>query len=484
MKNKSIKLNAVLNVMKTVFSLIFPLITFPYVTRVLQVEAMGKYDFSSSIVSYFALLAALGINTYAIREGARYRNNPEKMTQFASEIFSINIYSTIFAYLLLFASLIWVNKLKNYSAVILILSVELFLVTISVTWIYNIYEDFGYITLITFCMQFVSLALMFLLVHNSGDLNKYAAISVISANGSGIFMFIHSRKYVKCHFVKKPPLSHLKPILIVFSTALAATIYISSDTTILGWLVDDYHVGIYGTAAKIYKIIKQVLNAIVAVVIPRFAYYIGTGEEDRVVEFGKKLIDYMIVICLPAMVGLFCMSKPIVEQFAGASYAESYAPLQLLSIALVFAVFANFFANCVLVAYKKEKIVMYATILSAVVNVVLNFILVPFYQEKAAAFTTIVAEACVFVISMYEAKKVVRLSFTVRNFISTLTGCVGIIICCVISQKYISNQIYLVVVAILSSAIVYGVILLGFKNTIVLETLQHFFKRTKRISDN
>ena len=270
MKQKSIKLNAFLNVIKTAFSLIFPLITFPYVTRMLQVEAMGKYDFSSSIISYFVLLAALGIDVYAVREGAKYRNDKEKMEQFASEIFSINLYATWVSYLLLFCSLLFVDKLKGYTIFILLFSLQLILATLSVTWIYNIYEDFGFITIVTLAMQFIAVCLMFLLVHSAEDLYKYIIISVISTNGSGIFMFLHARKYVRLRFVVKPPLYHLKPILMVFSTSLAATIYISSDTTILGWITDDYHVGIYGTAAKIYRIVKQVLNAIIAVVIPHF----------------------------------------------------------------------------------------------------------------------------------------------------------------------------------------------------------------------
>lgn len=181
------------------------------------------------------------------------------------------------------------------------------------------------------------------------------------------------------------------------------------------WLTDDYHVGIYGTAAKIYKIVKQVLNAVVAVVIPRFAFYIGTQEKDKILQLGRKLIDYMVAICCPAMVGLFCLSKPIVEEFAGASFSEAYIPLQLLSIALVFAVFANFFSNCVLISYKKEKIVMFATILSAVINIVLNFILIPRYQESAAAFTTIIAEVCVCVISAYESRKIIKINCTARK---------------------------------------------------------------------
>ena len=477
MKQKSIKLNAVLNVIKTAFSLIFPLITFPYVTRMLQVEAMGKYDFSSSIISYFVLLAALGIDVYAVREGAKYRNDKEKMERFASEIFSINLYATLMSYLLLFCSLLFVDKLKGYTIFILLFSLQLILATLSVTWIYNIYEDFGFITIVTLAMQFIAVCLMFLLVHSAEDLYKYIIISVISTNGSGIFMFLHARKYVRLRFVVKPPLYHLKPILMVFSTSLAATIYISSDTTILGWITDDYHVGIYGTAAKIYRIVKQVLNAIIAVVIPRFAFYIGTQEHEKTVKLGRKLIDYMIVICFPAMVGLFCLSKDIVEQFAGKSYSQAYLPLQLLSIALIFAVFANFFANCVLISYKKEKVVMFATILSALINIVLNLILIPVYKENAAAVTTIVAEICVCVISSYEARKLIKINFTLLNLITTMLGCVWIGVCCSIVKRSIENQIVMLGCAVLLSASVYALILYVTKNSVVVELIDHLKKK-------
>lgn len=416
MKEKSIKINAVLNVMKTVLSLVFPLITFPYITRVLQVNAIGKYDFSVSVISYFSLIAALGITTYAVREGTKYRGDQEKMNQFASEIFSINLYATIVSYILLFLALMFVDKLKSYNIVIGILSLEILLATLSVVWIYNIYEDFGYITFVTFILQFVSIILMLLFVHSADDLYKYVIISVISSSGSGLFMFFHARKYVQLHLVKKPPLKHLKPIMIVFSTTIAATIYISSDTTILGWLTDDYHVGIYGTAAKIYKIVKQVLNAVVAVVIPRFAFYIGTQEKDKILQLGKKLIDYMVAICCPAMVGLFCLSKPIVEEFAGVSYSAAYVPAAAAQYCHCLCCLCKlFFQLCVDFLQKNEKIVMFATILSAVINIVLNFILIPRYQESAAAFTTIIAEVCVCVISAYESRKIIKINCTARK---------------------------------------------------------------------
>ena len=197
---------------------------------------------------------------------------------------------------------------------------------------------------------------------------------------------------------------------------------------------------------------------------------------SRSLKLGKKLIDYMVAICCPAMVGLFCLSKPIVEEFAGASYSEAYLPLQLLSIALVFAVFANFFANCVLISYKKEKIVMFATILSAVVNIVLNFILIPGYQESAAAFTTIVAEVCVCVISAYESRKIIKINCTARNLISTIIGCVGIVICCMLAAKVIENQIYLILVSVIVSGLVYAVVLILMKNTVITDVLERFVR--------
>ena len=211
--------------------------------------------------------------------------------------------------------------------------------------------------------------------------------------------------------------------------------------------------------------------------IPRFAYYIGLQKKDQIIQLGQKLIDYMIAICLPAMVGLYCMSKPIVKVCAGESFGQAYLSLQLLSVALIFAVFANFFANCVLISYKKEKTVMFATILSAVINIVLNLILVPMYMENAAAATTIVAEICVCGISAYESTKLIKISCTVRNLVTSVIGCICIAIWCHFVQLYIHNQILVLCVGIIVAGGIYGIVLLIFKNTIAWEVVNRFVKR-------
>ena len=471
MKSKSIGKNAILNIIKTVSSLAFPVITYPYVARILSVDDLGKFNFASSIISYFSLLACLGVATYAIREGAKYRNDKAKLERFSSEIFSINLYAMIVAYVLLGLSICYVEKLSQYTIVIGILSMNILLLTLNVNWIYSIFEDFSYITAVTCVIEVLAVIMLFAIHLTADDLYKYTFLTVLSTSGAGIFMFFHSRKYVRLHLVLRPPRRHLVPILTVFSSMVATSIYISSDTTILGWLVNDYSVGLYGTAARIYQIVKQVLNAIITVAIPRIAFYIGARKREELEALGESLVNNMIAIILPAMVGLFCMSRPIVEIFAGKAYSASYLPLQLLSIALIFAVFANFFVNGILIPFQRERMAMIATIISAAVNIVLNFILIPFFKENAAAFTTIVAEASICMISYFQAKKHLKILWNRKNVLSTVTGCCAIGICCFLLEHLIVNQVVYLMVGIVVSIGVYMIIQVVLQNPVVLELL-------------
>ena len=157
MKNKSLGINAVLNGIRSVLNLLFPLITFPYISRVLSISGMGIYNFSGTYVNYFILIAGLGISTYAIREGAKYRDNLEKIEKFSDQIFSINIISTLVAYILLAISLIIFKNLNNYISCILIFSIQILFTTIGVEWIYVIYEDYTYITIRSILFKIISL---------------------------------------------------------------------------------------------------------------------------------------------------------------------------------------------------------------------------------------------------------------------------------------------------------------------------------------
>ena len=164
MKVKSLKINVILNMIRTIMQLIFPLITFPYASRVLGTESLGKVNFTTSVISYFVLIASLGINSYAIREGASLRENRDKFEHFANEIFSINVISTFITYVLMFITFLLVPKFRGgYLILLLIQITNIAFTTLGVDWIYNIHEEYLYITIRSICVQLISMVALFVL---------------------------------------------------------------------------------------------------------------------------------------------------------------------------------------------------------------------------------------------------------------------------------------------------------------------------------
>lgn len=437
LNSKRIAANAVLNTAKTVLSIVFPLISFPYVSRVLGAETLGVYTFSSSVISYFLLLAALGISTYGIREGTQYRENREQVQQFVSEVFSINVISSVISYLLLFACLTLVPKLRYYLLPILILSLEIATTTLGVAWVCNIYEDFLYITLRSLAIQFVSLLLTLALVKSPRDIYVYIGIIVFAKSGSNIINFFYiRRRYCKFSFTLDVDWKrHLRPILIIFSTSVAITLYVSSDATMLGFMTSDFQVGLYGTSVKIYNLIKHILVAVLTVLIPQFSLMIAKGNKEESGVLFSRVFNILTTLMMPMAVGLFMLSKDIVLLIAGIEYLEAQNSLRLLSIAVLFSLYAYMFTNCILIPSRKETVVFKATLISAVINIGLNFVLIPLWGINAAAFTTIIAEFITFVIASMASRKEIQISGVTKNLITSVFGCCGIIAVCICAQR-------------------------------------------------
>ena len=476
MKSKSLKLNAVLNGLRSVLNILFPMITFPYVSRILLVKGIGIYNFSNSIVSYFLLIAALGINTYAIREGAKLRENPQKISQFASQVFTINMCSTVLAYLLLFICLIFFSRLHSYLSCILIFSLQIFFTTIGTEWIYQIYEDYSYITVRSIIFQIISLILLFIFVRGPQDYLKYAAITVFSMVGSNVLNFIHARKYCHIdlvwHFNWKV---HLCPIIILFFASIANMIYVNSDITLLGLMKDNYVVGIYSVSSKVYQIVKTLISAILIVTVPRLAMLFGKHRMGEYKGILIKLSNILVLLALPASTGLFMLAREVVLIISGPKYLRSINSLKILCFAYIFSILAWILSDCVLIPAKREKYVLRSMSASAVLNIMFNVILIPFWNENAAAFSTVLAEMCMFVVNYHYAKDLVKDVFVsktlLRTFISSIIGCVGIVVVCILCNFGFQSLIIKTIFSVILSVIIYGAILILLKNKFATSVL-------------
>lgn len=478
-KKKSLGLNAFLNGIRSILSLIFPLITFPYVSRVLGANGIGKYNFSSSIVSYFILIAGLGINTYATREGARYRDQPEKLKEFANEIFSINLISTVLSYVLLVVSLFIFNRLQAYVMCILILSLQIFFTTLGTEWLYTIFEDFAYITYRSICFNIISIVLLFIFVKNDTDYLNYAAITVFASVGSNILNFINARKFVKLSFTFKFDWRrHLVPILVIFGINITSMIYVSSDITILGILKTPEVVGYYSVSSKIYSMVKSFLSSVLAVTIPRFSLYLGQKKIKEYNILLQNIVNILILITCPTMVGLFLLSKQAVLIISGPEYIRAVTSLQILCFAFLFDIFAEIITDCILLPKKHENQLLISMLSSAVINIILNFWLIPKYSENAAAFSTVIAQLVMLifnvVFSINDVKKIYISKQSLKNFVESMLGCIGIIIIVHGCTILCNNLVIQIVMSILFSGVVYIIVLILVKNEVIID----FFNKT------
>lgn len=476
MKKKSIGVNAVLNGFRSVLNILFPIITFPYVSRVLLVKGIGIYNFSNSIVSYFLLIAALGINTYAIREGAKLREDQNKITQFASQVFTVNICSMVVAYVLLFICLIVFSRLRNYLSCILIFSLQIFFTTVGTEWIYQIYEDYSYITIRSIIFQVISLILLFIFVRGPHDYLKYAAITVFSMVGSNVLNFIHARKYCHIHLVWHFNWKvHLGPIIILFFASIANMIYVNSDITLLGLMKNNYVVGIYSVSSKVYQIVKTLISAILIVTVPRLAMLFGKHRIEEYKDILSKLSNILVLLALPASTGLFMLSREVILIISGPKYLRAVNSLQILCFAYIFSILAWILSDCVLIPAKREKYVLRSMSASAILNVGINLILIPFWNENAAALSTVLAEMCMFVVNYHYSKDLVKDVFVsktlLHTFISSIIGCTGIVLVCILCDFGFKSLIIKTIFSVTLSVIMYGAILILLNNKFAISIL-------------
>lgn len=476
MRKKSLGINAFLNGIRSALNLIFPLITFPYVSRVLSVDGIGIYNFSSTYVNYFSLLASLGIATYAVREGAKYRDDKEQINTFASEVFTINIISTVIAYILLLLSLIIFKNLHNYVSSILIFSLQILFTTVGTEWVYTIYEDYSYITIRSIIFKILSIGLLFIFVRNANDYLWYAGITVFAGVGSNILNWLHAKSFINIKLVKKINWKyHLKPILVIFASTVAVNIYVSSDTTILGLLKDDYAVGIYSVAVKIYNIAAGLIGGLLVVTIPRLAMLLG---KKRLKEYNKVLsqvINTISVLVLPAAVGLIMLSKEVVLVVAGKKYIDSVLSLQIITTAFIFSNFSTIFNQCVLIPAKRENASLRNTIITGIVNIALNFVLIPFMSYDGTALSTVIAEFMVMSLNAWSAWDIVKLIMTskqtIKNIVDSLIGCIGIVVVCLLLKAGISSLILRATLSVIFSVGIYGAILIFLDNSVATDFL-------------
>lgn len=408
-KEKSLKKNFCMNAILTMSQFIFPLITFPYVSRILLAEGTGKVSFATSIISYFAMFAQLGIPTYGIRACAQVRNDKKKLSKTAQEIFIINIIMSILAYIVFFIALCNVPRLKDEKTLLIIVSATIFFNAIGMEWLYKALEQYTYITIRSVIFKFIALIAMFLLIHQQSDYIIYGAISIFASSASNIFNFFNVHKYISLRPVGEYNFKqHLKAVSVFFALSCAATIYVNLDTVMLGFMKTNVDVGYYNAAVKIKTILVSIVTSLGTVLLPRASYYVEHGLKEDFYRITKKAINFVFLVAPPLMLYFMFFAKEGIFFLSGNIYGGAIVPMQIIMPTLFFIGLTNIMGMQILVPLGKENIVLYSEIVGAVVDLAINYILIPKYASAGAAIGTLVAEIAVWIVQYIYLRKQIK----------------------------------------------------------------------------
>lgn len=480
MSKKSIKKNFVMNVILTLSTVIFPFITFPYVSRVLGPDGYGRVGFATDLIAYFSMLAHLGIPTYGIRACAKVRDNKTELTRTAHELLMINLIMSAITYLLLAIALMVVPALQDDKLLFVIVSITILLSSIGMEWLYKALEQYTYITIRSVVFKVVAIIAMFLLVRSESDYVIYGGITIFASSASFVLNLINAHKYIGFKPVGNYNLRrHLKPVAIFFAMACATTIYTHLDGLMLGFMISTEEVGYYKAAIKIKTVLVSVVTSLGTVLLPRASYYVEHGDVDEFKRITRKALNFVMLLATPLSVYFMLYAREGILLLSSEKYMESIIPMQVIMPTLLLIGISNILGIQILVPTGREKVVLYSEIAGAVIDLIINALLIPQMKSTGAAIGTLIAEFVVLLVQYRALRGEMKETVLSIHYHNIGIGVIlGIAASFWVKACSLGNFLSLVISAILFFGI-YGLFLMLRKETLVIDIYNQALNKIK-----
>ncbi len=430
----SIKKNFIMNAILNISGFIFPLISFPYVSRVLGPAGTGNVSFAISFVTYFDMFAQLGIPAYGVRACAKVRDDKKELNRTVTELLTINLATSLIVYIILYSLIFAVPSLRKDKLIYIICSLMIILNTIGMNWLFQALEKYTYITVRSMLFKLISIVGMLLLINSTDDYIIYAALCVFSGWASNVLNLIYARRLVSLEtdHSRLDYTRHFKAVGVFFAMTCATTVYLNLDNVMLGIISDKTEVGYYSAAVRIKTLLVSFITSLGGVLLPRLSYYIENKNTFEFKRLSGKALHFVILAALPLVIYFILFASPVILLLAGTQYEGSILPMQIIMPTLLLIGITNMLGIQILVPLDLEKYVLYSEIGGAIIDLILNAVFIPLYGAAGAALGTLAAEAVVLVIQYRKLKQIgylpssgIRMPLLV--FVAFLSGAVSLL---------------------------------------------------------
>jgi len=416
--NISIEKNAFFNIFRVVFSLLFPIVVFPYVSRILGPENLGSVDFADSVVAYFVTIASMGIPAYGKIVCAKARHSEEELQKTVCELIYISFILELIAFVALIVAIILIPRLSQYRVLLLLNSITILTSVLRIEWLYYALEQFQYITVRTIIIKIISVLLIFITIRNPEDFIKYACINVFSQAITTILDFYLARDYI--HFYKLKDLQitrHLSKIFVFFASAVAVTINNNTDVVMINFFSGEFFTGLYTFSLKIKSLLVSVMVATLDVTLPRLSAFHKAGKDQDFRSLLRPVGIFTFVVACGAATYFIVFSKEVSVILGGEQYQGASSIVIALMLGLPVLAINYVLGIGVLQSIGREKQYTKTMIITCFVNIVANFVLIPKMHAVGAALATLIAEIGNMLLYYYFGRDYLKDTFVGNRFI-------------------------------------------------------------------
>lgn len=402
----SVQRNVVFNVALSLSQVLFPLLVFPYVSRVLGPQPIGEIAFVDSITQWCILGAALGIPIYGVREIAKVKHDKPKRSVLFSELLVLHVGTTSVMTAALIVSFHTVAAFMPYQTLFWVGTGILFLSASLLEWFFQGMGMFPYITIRAVLVRLVTTIAIFWLVRGPDDVTWYYLLTFVGVALNVVFNGWYARRFVRFSLRGIRIARHLRPLFYLSSFALVTSVYTLLDTAILGILADKTAVGYYSTALRLVKLVITMLVAVSTVMVATLSFSINQGNRAESVTLLRKSFSLTVLMGVPFSVGLCLVAPNAISLFAGNGFEPAAVALRFLAPTILAVGLSNVFGMQVLNTTNNESLFLRAALVGMAVSLVGNFLLIPWLQATGSAVANVLTEVVVCVLlAMFALRK-------------------------------------------------------------------------------
>lgn len=460
------------NLLLTLANILFPILSFPYVSRILGPEGIGKVQFAFSFSQYFGMIAGFGIPIYGMKEIARHRDELTGRSKVFSELTAIYLLTSMVLSVFYMAAVYIFPYFKAEKDLFNIALLMVLLGCTYIEWVYTGMEEFKSIALRSAAFKIMGLIAMYVLIKQPSDYKIYLCIMIFSFLGNNILSFFLLRGKVQFILSGLQLRRHLRPLILIWGTTLVA-VMADLDTVLIGFLSDNKAVGFYTAAVKLSKISIPVITSMSVVLMPKVAKYFADGELDSVQTTLDKAFKFVVFFGVPIAFGLALLAPDFITLFSGKEFVEATTSMRVLSLLPLVMGFSHFFLFLILVPAGRNREMFISEFIGLVISLALNFALIPYFRQNGSAVADIFSETCIIVLYFYFITRRFKFSFRWSLILKAAVSSLAFVPIIILFKELSLSLIYKLTVSVAGCTMVYVLIQsLIFKNDFVSNAIE------------